>query len=111
MVSHDASILRKRKEKNLAKNTDSQNDDAVPSEEERTYGIDRLNIGEPGNDSKNDFKSENESKHADDPLNESKLLLAQLREVHMANKKDINNSTKRECKILSNFLTLQTRKI
>ena len=58
-----------------------------PSEDGGTYGIDRLNLEEPENDSESN----------------SKLLLSQCREVHIENKKDRNNSTKREFNVISYF--------
>ena len=57
MVSHDEPTLRKKKGKNHTKNPKSENDSAVPAEGERNYGIDRLNIGEPANDSEDDSES------------------------------------------------------
>ena len=50
--------------KNKAKNPKSEKDAAVPAEGEQNYGIDRLNLGEPENDSKDDSKLENESKNS-----------------------------------------------
>ena len=47
-------------------------DAAVPSEKECTYGIDRLNLGKPANDSESDSELENESKHTDNLGIESK---------------------------------------
>ena len=47
-----------------------------PSEDGGTYGIDRLNLGEPANDSKSDPETENEYE----------WLLTELREGHMENK-------------------------
>ena len=49
MVYHDAPIPRKKKGKNQAKNPMIEKDTAIPSEKGRTYGIDRLNLGELAN--------------------------------------------------------------
>ena len=66
--------------------TKSEKYNVVPSENGRTYGIDHLNLGKPANDSESD----------------PQLLLAQLREDQIANKR-YNNITKRECNVLFNF--------
>ena len=65
----------------------SDQDNAAPSEDGLTYGIDRMSLVETTND----------------PESDSKLILTQCREGHMVNKNDKNNSSKRECNILSNF--------
>ena len=93
----------RKKEKNQATNPKSEKDAAVPAVGERNYGIDRLNIGEPANDSEDDSESEDESKNANNLGVESERLFAQRREGHMK-KKDRSNSTKRECYKLSNCL-------
>ena len=112
MVYRDAPIPRKKNGRDQAKNPKSEKDAAVPSEEELTYGIYRLNLGKTVNDSEGFSKLENEFKHAYDLVIESKWLLAQRREGQMANQKNRNNSTKRECNILSNFFKLyKMRKI
>ena len=79
---------QEKRGKNQAKKPKSDKDTAVPKEKELTYGVESLNLGNPAVESEND----------------SKLLLAQLREVQMANKKYINNSIKRECNVPYNFL-------
>ena len=56
MVAHDAPIPRKNKGGKQAKNTKSDKDTAVPSENERDYGIDRLNQGDHAVDSERDSK-------------------------------------------------------
>ena len=73
------------------KNPKSDNDTIVLKEKERTYGIDRLKLGDPA------VKSENDSE----------LPLAELREGQIANKKYRNNSIKGECNVLSSFKTLR----
>ena len=86
----------RKKGKNQAKNTESEKDAAVPSEEERNYGIDRLNLGKNKNYAEDDSKLENESENVDDLGVESEWLLAKCMELHMVNKKDKSNSNKRE---------------
>ena len=51
MVTHDAPIPRKKNGEKQAKNPKRDQDTAVSSEDEQTYGIDRLNLDEPANDS------------------------------------------------------------
>ena len=96
MVSHDKPTPRKKKGKNQKKKLKSDQSLADPSEDGCTYGIDRLNLGKPANDSESDPKSENKSE----------WLLAHRREGHMENKENRNNSTKRECNVLSSFFNL-----
>ena len=62
----------RKKEKNQATNPKSEKDAAVPAEGESNYGIERLNIGEPANDSEDDSESKNESKNANNSGAESK---------------------------------------
>ena len=111
MVSNDTPIPRKKKGINQAKNTNSENDAAFPSDEGRNYGIDDLNLGKTANDLGDDSKSEDKSNHAYDLVIEYEQILVQRREGQMSNKKDRNNSTKLECNILSNFEPYKTRKI
>ena len=47
MVSRDAIYPKKERVKKEVNNTKSEKDAAVPSEEEHTCGIDRLNLGKP----------------------------------------------------------------
>ena len=72
MVYRDAPIPRIKKGRDQAKNPKSEKDAAVPSEEELTYGIYRLNLGKTVNDSEGFSKLENEFKHAYDLVIESK---------------------------------------
>ena len=58
MVSHDAPISKKKKGKNQAKSTKSENDTVAPSEEGNTCGIGCLNLGEPAKKSESDSESE-----------------------------------------------------
>ena len=51
MIAHDAPIPSKRKGEENAKKTESKKYNAVSSEDGRTYGIDRLNLREPENES------------------------------------------------------------
>ena len=88
MTASDAPIPRKTKGKSQAKKPKSDKETATPEEKERTYGIDRLNIGDPAVESEN----------------ESERVLMQHKEGHMANKKYGNNNIKRDCNVLSNFL-------
>ena len=48
---HDDRILKKKKGKNQKKNPKSDQDNVEPSDDERIYGIDRTNFGEPAHDS------------------------------------------------------------
>ena len=81
----------KRGGKIRQKNPKSDKDTAVTSEKELTYGIERINLCDP----------------AVNLESNSKRILAHCREGQMANKKYINNSIKRECKVLSIFKNLQ----
>ena len=56
MTAHDAPIPGKTKGKTQSKKLKSDKDTAGTEENERTYGIDRLNIGDPAVDSENDSK-------------------------------------------------------
>ena len=76
----------KRREENQEKPKSDQ-DNAAPSEDGLTYGIYRMSLVETTNY----------------PEIDSKLIPAQCREGQMANKNYKNNSSKRECNILSNF--------
>ena len=88
MTASDAPIPRKTKGKSQTKKPKSDKETAIPEENERTYGIDRLNIGNPAVESEND----------------SERVLMQHKEGHMANKKCGNNSIKLDCNVLSNCL-------
>ena len=79
---------KKEEGKNQGEKPKSDQANADPSEDERIYGIDRMNLGEPAHDLEID----------------SKLILAQLMEVHMTDKENRNNCTKRECNVLYSFL-------
>ena len=68
MKYHDERIPNKKMEKS-SKNPKSDQANADPSEDRLIYGIDHLNLGEPAQDSENDFK----------------WLLAQIKEVQMEN--------------------------
>ena len=70
MVSHDTPIPREGKLKKQNKKPKSDQANTAPSEDGRSYGIDRLNLGELANNLESD----------------SKLILAQRWEVQMANK-------------------------
>ena len=54
--SHDEPTPKENKEKNQKKNPKSDQANAYPSDYERYYVIDRLNLGEPAYDSENDSK-------------------------------------------------------
>ena len=54
MTDCDAPIPRKTKGKNQVNKPKSDKDTAVPEEKERTYGIDRLNLGNPAVKSEKD---------------------------------------------------------
>ena len=56
MTAHDAPIPRKTKGKNKANNPKSDKDTAITNEKELTYGIERINLGEPAFKSGNDPK-------------------------------------------------------
>ena len=70
-----------------AKKPRGEKDTAIPKEKERTYGIDRLNLGDQSVELRND----------------PKLLPAQSREGQTTNKKYNTNSIKYEFNLLSNF--------
>ena len=53
---HDEPIPKKKKGKKQKKNPKSDQANADPSEDRLIYGIDHLNLGEPAQDSENDFK-------------------------------------------------------
>ena len=61
MVFHTKPIPRKKKEKSQKKNSKSEQTSAYPSYDGRTYGIDRLNLGEHDNDSEGDSEPANDS--------------------------------------------------
>ena len=86
--SHDEPTPKENKEKNQKKNPKSDQANAYPSDYERYYVIDRLNLGEPTYDSEND----------------SKWFFTQRRKGHMAYKENINNCTNRECNVLYSYL-------
>ena len=88
MASHDKPIPRKKKEKSRREKPKSDQASSEPSEYGHTYGIVRLNLAKPANDSEN----------------ESEGLLAQRRQIYTTNKEYINNSTKCECNVLLKFL-------
>ena len=52
MISHDEPIPKNRWKKHADKHK-SYKDTAAPEEKEHTYGIDRLNIGNPSVESEN----------------------------------------------------------
>ena len=54
MTARDAPILRKKKVKIQAKRPKGDKDIEFPEEKERTYGIDRLNLGDPAVELEND---------------------------------------------------------
>ena len=56
MTASDVPITRKKKGKIQAQKTKIDKDNAVTEEKERTYGIDRLNLGDPAVESENDSK-------------------------------------------------------
>ena len=56
MTARDAPISRKKKGESQAKKPKSDKDTTVPKQKERTYGIDRLNLGDPAVESGNDFE-------------------------------------------------------
>ena len=53
MKSHDETIPKKKKGKNQKKKPKSDQANENQSEDERNYGIDLLNLGEPAHDSEN----------------------------------------------------------
>ena len=67
--------------------TKSEKYNAVPSEDGRTYGIDRLHFSKPANGSGINFESEKKSER----------LIAQRRGDQTENKENRNNITKHEC--------------
>ena len=79
---------------NQAKNTNSENDAAFPSDEGRNYGIDDLNLGKTANDLGDDSKSEDKSNHAYDLVIEYEQILVQRREGQMSNRKSAPAATK-----------------
>ena len=87
MVSHYEPIPRKKGKKKQTKKYKSNWDNAAPSEDGRTYGIDRLNFSKPANGSGINFESEKKSER----------LLAQRRGDQTENKENRNNITKHEC--------------
>ena len=91
MTFHAEPIPR---EKNQPKKRKSEQSSSDPSEDELTYGIERLNLGEDENDLET----------------ESKGLLAKRREGHMAYKKDKDNRIKHDCNVLYVFIPHKTRK-
>ena len=86
MKSHDEPIPRKKKGRGHNKKLNSDQAYADTSEDGRNCGLERLNLGEPAQDSEN----------------ESECLLAKSKEIQRA--KNRNNSIKRECNVLSNFI-------
>ena len=66
MVSCDTSIPINTKGKNHPKNPKNDKDAEVPSQDGRTCGIYRINLGEPVNDLEDDSKPETESEHTYD---------------------------------------------
>ena len=66
MIYHHAPIPSKNIGGKQTKNPKSGKYPAVPSEQKRTNDIDRLNLGKPANDSKNDSESEKKIEPAND---------------------------------------------
>ena len=91
MKYHDEPIPRNRKGKIQNKKLKSDQANADISEDGRNYGLEHLNLGEPAQDSEND----------------SECLLTKIRESQRAKNK--NNSIKRKCNVLSNFLNPMKR--
>ena len=56
MTAHGTLIPRKKKELNQANNPKSDKYIAITKYKKRTYGFDRLNIGDPAVKSKNNLK-------------------------------------------------------
>ena len=56
MTAQDAPIPGKTKGKNQAKKPKSDKDTAVTKEKENSYGIERLNLGNPAVESENDYE-------------------------------------------------------
>ena len=61
MVSLDEPIQSKNKGIKQTKKPKSDQDDAYPPEDALTYGINRLNLRDPENDSESSSKSESDS--------------------------------------------------
>ena len=81
----------RKMEKMQNKKSKSNQADADPSEDGRNYGLDCLNLWEPAQDS----------------LSDSKWLLRQSGKIQRAKKR--NNSIKRECDVLYNFINPNKR--
>ena len=79
---------QKKEEKRTGGKPKIDQANADPAEDEHVYVIDSLNFGEPVYDLESD----------------SEWLLEKRRERQMADKENRTNCTKRECKVLYNFL-------